>query len=590
MQTLAPAQTVIDILRQRSQEQPSGGAYTYLGDGEITSGSLTYLALLECSQGVAALLSERCRAGDRALLAYPPGLDFIVAFYGCLLAGVVAVPVPVSSNHRALSRLASIVLDSQASTILTVQSALAPLKAALSEMPIAVLATDAIAEGAGQGFTPASLEADEIAFLQYTSGSTSLPKGVMVSHRNLVYNARSIRASVDGEAVSLTWLPHFHDMGLVDGLIYPLVAGVPSVVMSPVAFLQRPIRWLKAVSNFRATHSGGPNFAFELCIRKVTPEQREGLDLSSWTTAYNGAEPVRPSTLRRFIEAFEACGFRPDRMKPVYGLAEATLYVTGRPPGQGAKYLVVDEALLGQDRVSPQASEGPGTKTLVSVGPPWLDTRLAIVDPNSLEPVPEGRIGEIWIGGPTVARGYWGLPDESRETFGVRLAGSDEGPFLRTGDLGFLHEGELYVTGRIKDLLIIRGRNYYPQDIELTVEQSHPAVRLGSVAAFIVADEEDDQLVVLAEVERRLTGRQSEGNLRAMAERMDTFHPVEEPMDVESITSAIRQAVAENHELHVHRVLLLGATSIPKTSSGKIQRHACRQRLMDGSLPILGEG
>ncbi|HEY9422517.1 MAG TPA: AMP-binding protein, partial [Thermoanaerobaculia bacterium] len=381
-----------------------------------------------------------------------------------------------------------------------------------------------------------------LAFLQYTSGSTADPKGVMVTHANLLHNERMIGAAfgMDEESVVVGWLPLYHDMGLIGNVLQPLHAGARCVLMSPVSFLQRPMRWLEAISRYRATTSGGPNFAYELCLRKADPEALAGLDLASWRVAFNGAEPVRPSTLERFAETFAPCGFRPEAFYPCYGLAEATLFVTGGERGSWP-------------RIS-------GSR--VSCGHAWMGQRLAVADPETGMELPTGVEGEIWIAGPSVARGYWKNAEATVQDFNAFLE-TGEGPFLRTGDLGVLDGGELYVTGRIKDLIILRGRNLYPQDIELTAERSHPDLRPGNGAAFSVEIAGEERLVVVHEVERR---------------RREGF---------EEVAEAVRRAVAEEHEAQVHEVVLIRTAGLHKTSSGKVQRGLCRRLYLTDGLPVV---
>jgi acyl transferase domain-containing protein len=361
----------------------------------------------------------------------------------------------------------------------------------------------------------------------------------------------------------VSWLPLFHDMGLIGNVLQALYVGVPCILMAPAAFLQQPLRWLQAISHYRATTSGAPNFAYDLCVSKITPEQRASLDLSSWTVAFNGAEPVRADTLDRFTTAFAPCGFRREAFYPCYGMAEATLFVSGGLPSDPPLLYQVDRVALEQNRVIAATDEQ--ARTLVSCGRSWLDQQLVIVDPESRSACPPGQVGEIWVAGPSVAQGYWNRPEQTQETFQAYLADGHAGPFLRTGDLGHLQDGELFITGRLKDLMIIRGRNHHPQDIELTVEQSHPALRAGCGAAFAIEIEGSEQLVVAQEVRR--------DQLRKL--------------DTEDVIGAIRQAIAEQHELQVHTVLLLKTNSIPRTSSGKIQRHACRAGFLSGGLNIL---
>jgi amino acid adenylation domain-containing protein len=544
------AVTIAGLLRARAAERPEQVAFTFLTDGESEGGSLTYGELDRRASAIAAALAAApVPQGERALLLYPPGLDFIAAFFGCLYAGVVAVPAyPPRPNDRSQSRLRAIAHDATPRAALTTAAILAGTVEPRGLLAVAPelgglrwIATDSLEGSLSDGAAPSREPAPEsIAFLQYTSGSTATPKGVMVTHANLLHNERMIGAAfdMDESSVVVGWLPLYHDMGLIGNVLQPLHAGGRCVLMSPVAFLQRPMRWLEAISRYRGTVSGGPNFAYELCVRKAAPETMAGLDLSSWRVAFNGAEPVRASTLERFAEAFAPCGFRRDALYPCYGLAEATLFVTG---GHVSR--------VEQGRVS--------------CGWGWMGQRIVTVDPETgAERRPEEE-GEIWISGPSVARGYWENPEATARDFHAFLP-TGEGPFLRTGDLGFLSGGELYVTGRLKDLIILRGRNLYPQDVELTAERSHPDLQPGGGAAFSVDIAGEERLVIVHEAVR---------------------HP---KASVEEIAEAVRRAVAAEHEAQVHEVVLIRQAGLPKTSSGKVQRRLCRELYLRDELPLVG--
>ncbi|WP_414584328.1 amino acid adenylation domain-containing protein [Scytonema sp. PCC 10023] len=553
--------TLIELLRWRAQKQPQQKAYSFLIDGEVEGSHLTYGELDRQAQSIAVQL-QSCgvKNGERGLLLYPPGLEFIVAFFGCLYAGIIAVPAYPPRPNQSLSRLQAVVADAQAAMVLTTTTVLSNIERQFAQYPnlqtLRLLATDnMIAGDLGQQWQQPSINSDTLALLQYTSGSTGTPKGVMVSHGNLLHNELLIKQAMQHTENTLFvgWLPLFHDMGLVGNLLQPLYLGIPCILMSPVAFLQKPVRWLQAISRYKATTSGGPNFAYDLCVRKITPEQRTNLDLSSWEIAFNGAEPIRAATLEQFSTTFAECGFRREALYPCYGMAETTLIVTG-----GSKLLPpvlqpVQSAALLQNQVVPASQEASGVQTLVGCGQALQDLKIAIVNPETLTRCQPNKVGEIWVAGPSVTQGYWNQPEQTEYTFRAYLKDTQDGPFLRTGDLGFLHEGELFVTGRLKDLIIIRGRNHYPQDIEWTVAQSHPALQ-PSGAAFAIDVAGEERLMIAQEVKRDF--------LRNLA--------------TEEVIAAIRQAVVEEHELQVYALLLLKPGSIPKTSSGKIQRYACR--------------
>lgn len=557
--------TWVELLRYRSQHQPNQTAFTILQNGEIEAGKLTYRVLDQQAQAIAATLQTIVQPGDRALLLYPSGLEFIAAFFGCLYAGVVAVPAYPPRPNQNFLRLQAIVADADAAIALTTQVLLADLKQRWGKdkqsLMLQWLATDTV-EPHSTWQEPA-ITGDSLAFLQYTSGSTGQPKGVMVSHRNLLHNEQMIQQAFGhrSQTISVGWLPLFHDMGLVGNVLQPLYLGLPCTLMSPVDFLQKPFRWLSAISRDRATSSGGPNFAYDLCVRRITPEQLQQLDLSCWEVAFTGAEPIRAETLQRFAETFAPCGFRPEAFYPCYGMAEATLFITGGLPTAPPKIQSVEAEALAQNQVILT----PSPHRIVGCGQVWGNQTVKIVNPVTLMPCNSAEVGEIWVRGESVAQGYWNKPEQTKSTFYAYTA-TDEGPFLRTGDLGFLLDGELFVTGRSKDMVIIRGRNYYPQDIEATVEQCHPAIRRpGCVTAFSAEIASAEQLVVVAEVERRYRDR----------------------LDFAEVVTQIRQAIATHHQLQVYAICLLQTGSIPKTSSGKIQRHACRTGFLTGTLTSL---
>jgi len=571
---LATVATLVDILHARALQQPEKKAFTFLLDGETEEVNLTYLELDLQARAIAALLQDMRASGERALLLYPPGLEFIAAFFGCLYAGVVAVPAyPPRTNNRSNDRLQAIVADAQATVVLTTTQTLSNLERWFADTvelaALRVLTTDNVARDLAETWQEPTVNGDTLAYLQYTSGSTSKPKGVMISHRNVMNNSADIALAWETgtDSVLVSWLPHFHDFGLVYGIIQPVYQGFPCVLIAPTSFIQQPIRWLKAISRYRATHSGAPNFAYELCISKVTPQQCTTLDLSSWCVAVNGAEPIRQETLQRFAQSFEPCGFRWSTFCPGYGLAEATLKVSATRKTETPVFCTVQASALEKHRIIELSENEPGIRTVVGCGSNLLDTKIAIVNPTSLTRCLPNQVGEIWVLGSSVAHGYWNRPKETERTFRAYLADTGEGPFLRTGDLGFMKDGELFVTGRLKDLIIIRGHNHYPQDIELTVEQSHPALRLGCGAAFSVEVDGEERLAIAQEVERSY--------LRSL--------------DIDEVIGSIREAVSQQHELQVYTVLLLKTGSIPKTSSGKIQRQACRAGFLAGSLDVVGD-
>ncbi|TXS51780.1 fatty acyl-AMP ligase [Streptomyces sp. uw30] len=574
--------SLVDLLSQHAAHNPDRTAYRYLatGDPDGETQEISYGRLAERSRAVAAWLQERGLAGTRAMLLYPPGPEFICGYLGCLAAGVVAVPgVPPqgrTQNHRALTRMKRLIADADAKVILggrEVINALSGLAEHLPELAdVTCVATEDLPDEAAASWREPDLTADSVAFLQYTSGSTSAPRGVMVTHGNLLDNERVITERMGhtpdvleeyGHEMFVSWLPVYHDMGLIGPVLNTVYLGATATLFSPLHFLQRPERWLTAISHYRPHTSGGPNFAYELCLKHATPGLLDGLDLGSWKVAFNGAEPVRAATLRRFTDTFAPAGFRRESLYPCYGLAEATLMVTGStvhtPP-----------TLLQAPETGPHA--GQWDAAAVSCGRPGPDVTVAIADPERHEELPEGETGEIWVRGASVAKGYWRNALATRETFRATLTGHD-GRFLRTGDLGFLRDGELFVTGRLKDLIVIDGRNHYPQDLELTAEMAHPALRPGCTAAFSVdagdggdAGEEGavgEQAVLIAEIAPDASS------------------------EAEKIIDVVRSGIGEAHGVSVRDVVLVQPGTIPKTSSGKIQRRASRAAYLEGKLAVI---
>src|SRR5438128_549749 len=565
--------SLVDLSCWRAVHQPDRSAYHSLKDGVAPDASLTYAALDRHARAIAGFLQSRARFGDRILLLYPPGLHFVRAFLGCLYAGVLAVPAPPLDPLRmtqSLPRLQGIAKDAQITGVLTtpeiVNSAERARLSLSGEDPTHWIVSDDVSDDWARQWRPPDLAPDRVAYLQYTSGSTSTPKGVMVTHGNLLHHCGYITkfAGYDAQAVTLSWMPHFHDYGLVKGILHPLFAGIPSYLMPALAFLKRPIRWLEAIERYGITHSGGPNFAYGHCVRLTTPAERMNLNLTSWRVASCGAEPVSKDTMDRFIEAFRASGFRREAFHPAYGMAEFTLLISVKRLHDAPSFRNLDARALEKGLVSEVSEDQKDARPVVSCGRPVGEAEVVIVDPEVFKRCEPDVVGEIWLADPSIAKGYWHQPEETNQTFGAHLALTGEGPYLRTGDLGFVKDGELFVTGRLKELIIIRGRNHYPQDIERSVAQSHPALRQGSGAAFAIEKGGEERLVVVQEIERR-----------------------EHVTAIEDVVGAIREAVAEHHEIQVYTVALVRAGSIPKTSSGKIQRRACRDAFLSTQLGIV---
>lgn len=564
-----PTSTVVDRLRYRAEHQGPQVAYSYLVDGEDEKLEMTYAQLDQAARALAARMQAMNLQGERALLLFPPGLDFIVAFYACLYAGAVAVPAYPPRRNRNMVRIQAIADDAEAKIALTTSDVLDRVTPMLDETPhlkeITWLATDSGRLADPEKWRMPDIDEKTLAFLQYTSGSTGTPKGVMLSHSNMMHNSALISYAFEHtrSVRAVFWLPMYHDMGLIGGVLQPMQIGHPTILMSPMAFLQQPYRWLRAITKSQATISGGPNFAYELCVNKITPEQREKLDLSSWELAFNGAEPIKPETLDRFTETFEPCGFRREAFYPCYGMAEATLIISGGLKKSPPIIRTVDGDVLDQGVVVDADPDEAGARPIVGCGSCLPDQEILIVDPDSLTQQPPNKVGEIWISGPSVAKGYWRNEEDTERCFRAHLSDTKAGPYLRTGDLGFLKDGELFVTGRLKDLIIVRGVNRYPQDIEATVCTSHEQLENATAAAFSAEIAGKERLVIVVEAPRLRSKEYAE------------------------MIAAIRKEVALEHEMAVDGVALIRRGSIPKTSSGKIQRHACRNHFLQNVLSIV---
>jgi acyl-CoA synthetase (AMP-forming)/AMP-acid ligase II len=559
----------VEVLQAQAACIPNKVAFTFLADGERSTVPLTYPQLDQLARAIAAELVIHAAPDARVLLLYPPGLEFIAGFFGCLYAGMIAVPAGPPLTPKAMERIEALRRDADASAVLTTEALRSHLLGRIDRgSPIRALpwvATDALEPATSSTWPARAADRTTLAFLQYTSGSTGDPKGVMVSHGNLLSNVALIAARFEltSQSSSVSWLPAFHDMGLIGCILTPIFVGIHCVLMTPIHFVQRPARWLEAISRYRAAIAGGPNFAYDLCARRVTPEEQSALDLSDWSLAFNGSERVRVDTLARFTERFAAAGFRPEAFFPTYGLAEATLFVSGGPKNRRPPSLTVLSSDLERHWVTILPPDAPGGIELVGCGRVASGQPVTIIDPESGMVCPAGSVGEIWVQGPGVAQGYWRRPAESADSFGAVLAPSGIGPFLRTGDLGFIHDGELYITGRLKEMIIIRGLNHYPQDIEATLERCDPAFAAGSKAAFALEADGEERLAVAVEIEAH------------------TGH------DFPRLASVIRREVQQQHEVAVELVLFVRHGLLPKTTSGKIQRGRCRADFLAGRLPVL---
>ncbi len=586
--------TLSELLQQRAAQHADRTAFIFhdepiAGQSELEATLCwTYAELDQRARSIGAWLSQNAEMGDRALLVYAPGLDFIAAYFGCIYAGVLPVPATYPKPRRPLPRLATMARDCKPRLVLTSRNTLSTIRLdeqepVISEIPWQT--TDAIGS-APSDWQPVNTTHEDLAFLQYTSGSTTEPRGVMVSHRNLLHNLEMIRRGFDipqaGTTDEITkgvfWLPSYHDMGLIGGILTPIYVGGTSHLLSPTTFLRRPICWLEAIASTGATISGAPNFAYEMCVAKIKPADRASLDLQNWRLAFCGAEPINAATLQEFADAFAPAGFRSDAFYPCYGLAESTLLVSGTHGPGKPHVLDIDRASLAKHRIELVDPSHSHRQQVVGCGYSLNSQELRIVDPNTFEQHREGAVGEIWVRGDSVARGYWQQDALTEEVFAARPAGGDalsplqsgaspqSGAFLRTGDLGFQHDGQLYVTGRLKDMIILRGRNHYPQDIERTAQQAHEAVDLG--AAFTTE------------------GTDSRGRQQEQLVVIHQIHRQHRKADLDEVLRAIRRAIVEEHELDPQAIVLIRPVSLPRTSSGKVQRSLCRELFESSKLPI----
>jgi acyl-CoA synthetase (AMP-forming)/AMP-acid ligase II/3-oxoacyl-(acyl-carrier-protein) synthase/acyl carrier protein len=561
--------TFLNVLETHADSQPDKTASIFLEHGELESGRLSYSELVLRARSVAAWLLQRVAPGDRVLLLLPTGLDFVVAFLGCLYAGVIAVPAYPPRRGRSRSsarfdrRLDAMVCN--CTPALALINAEVGAESIAASLRVTAITLDDTMDSPDPTALP-ELRSDTLAFLQYTSGSTGDPKGVCISHGNILSNVEQIAAcvGVDDAPVCVSWLPLFHDMGLVGALLAPLSWGGTSVLMEPGAFMQKPVRWLQAISRYRGAASAAPSSAYEACVEKINEKERIELDLSCWRIAMNGSEPIRPRTMRRFQLAFEANGFRAEAMRPVYGMAESTLLIAGQAAGTLPRVQLFDAAAMSHGFA--QQANTSDTRELVACGHAWGPHRIRIAHAKSGAPCADGEIGEILVSGPSVSQGYWNRPDESQQSFHARLAG-DDASWLRTGDLGLLDAGDLFISGRLKDLIIVQGRNLYPQDLEATVEESDPALMPNACAAFAIEREGQEHVVVACEVRRTAV----------------------RGLQPDAVAAHVRRALSEEHDAALHEIVFLLPASIPRTSSGKVQRGAARRKYLQGELDTIGQ-
>jgi acyl-CoA synthetase (AMP-forming)/AMP-acid ligase II len=562
--------SLVTLLARRAKSQPDDRAYVFLGDRGAEEAVITFRELHDAATALAARLAKIARPGDRAILVFPPGLEFLVAFFGCQIARVIAVPMMMPRRQSARDSSAGIMANCEPVVALT-SGAFAvrkDLQDRFLNEKIQWLSVD-LTPVASEAADLSEPDPDDIAFLQYTSGSTSDPKGVAVSHANLLANLEMIRVSLgtSRQSTYVNWVPLYHDMGLILNALQAFYVGALCVLMAPNAFMQRPLNWLRAIHQYRAEVGCSPNFGFDLCVSRYRADQMQGVDLSCWKVALNGAEPVHAETIKMFSETFAGHGFDPNTTFPAYGMAEATLLISGGRRGAGHVTWTVSRSRLQAHAVAAPLDQAD-VQTLVGCGRALVNERIAIVDPDSCVQLPADQVGEIWVSGPNVARYYWKNPEVSETNLNARITGADDGAnWLRTGDLGLLDEsGELFITGRIKDLIIIRGINHYPQDIEHSVQAMHPALRQNCGAAFSVPDElGEETLVIVQEIERTERNR----------------------IDPAEITGLIREGVTDQHELFARHIMLIRPGTLPKTTSGKIQRGLARKLWLEQRLDEL---
>lgn len=560
--------SLVDLLEKKTEQNPDFPLYTFIDRKIKENNSLTYSELAEQAKKIASILYEVTHPGARVLILYPAGLEFIAAFFGCLYAGTIAVPTYSPTTKDWAEKLQQIIKNSGANVVLTTKELMQQSKKLNEQLShddaLHFITTEDWLNATNTWHYP-KLTENHLALLQYTSGSTGTPKGVMISHGNLLHNLFVIgkATGITPEDISVSWLPHFHDMGLIGGILQPVFSTIPAKLLSPLAFLHRPSIWLETISHYHATATVAPNFAYDLCTSQTTEEELSRLDLSSLQFVMSGAEPIRKATIERFTQRFARCGFSPEIFYPCYGLAESTLMVTGGCRKYGVSSQCVDKNMLNQGKVLFCDETHPDARSVINCGQPIDSCHLAIVNPDTLQECPEKVVGEIWVAGKSVAQGYWQLPKESKHSFNARI-GNKEHSFLRTGDLGYLDRGALYVTGRLKDLIIIRGCNYYPHDLEDAIHTCHPHLRAHCCVIFSIEENDCDLLVVVHEIKKNV-----------------------QVLNFEEIIRTLRNKLLQTHGIDADVIALVGRNSVPKTTSGKTQRLLCKKKYLEGGLDII---
>ena len=561
--------TLVDILQTRYEYQGNEIAYRFLKDGEIEIDAITYQELDHKAKIIASHLQSINLSNQRVIIIYPydRGLDFITAFFGCLYGRIVAVTCHPPLNRHGILEIQERLNDSQAQGLIAHPTLIKQLKEKLiTPDNFNWIVNNDISTVVNDWQKP-TITPESLAFLQYTSGSTGKPKGVMITHQCILDNQKMLKLAFgnNNNSIGLGWLPLFHDMGLIGLVIQALYVGRPSIFMSPVAFIQKPVRWLQAISRYKATTSGAPNFAYDLLCRHVTPQQRENLDLSHWELAFCGGEPIQMQTVNQFCQLFSSCGFRREAFYPCYGMAEATLLITGGKRGTFPIFKYVNEMALENNLVVTNSHKKAGFLPIISVGKTWLDAQIKIVNPHTLQPCFSDELGEVWISGSGLGKGYWQDAKRTKETFQANIKNTQETSFLRTGDLGFLEGEELFITGRLNDVMVFWGLNYYPQLIEQTVAECNPALKQNCTAAVSVKQGGEPQLIIVSEIDRSY--RKS--------------------LDFDEIVAQICWSVFDKYMIDVYSIVLLKTGKIPKTSSGKIQRYACKIKFINSDFEAI---
>ncbi len=565
-----PSAEMVSLLLKNAEISGDKALYIFLDDGYTETLRISYKSVVNKAKAVAVELQKNGNKGDHVLLLFPAGVEFIISFYGCFMAGMVAIPAYPPRRKKVDPRFLSILHDANPSIILATADIHQDLRKANLEgaslEKTHKLSYEEIDMNQSKEWINPEVSDKDIVLLQYTSGSTGNPKGILVSHGNMIHNLECIKQSFgfDENMIVVNWLPNFHDMGLIGCLIEPAFVGGSVVVMPPIRFIQKPVNWLKNITRYKGTCAGAPNFAYDYCADKISTEEMADLDLSSLTLLFNGSEPVRKESIDHFYKTFADYGSTTKQFFPCYGMAEAVLIISGGDYKTEPIYYNVDVRSLEEGKVV-SASDGNESRQITACGFPWMGMSVAIIDPETKVPSPKGHIGEIWAKGPSVTQGYWNKPEDTKETFQACIVGTDDGPWMRTGDLGFIHEGQLYVSGRLKDLIIIRGANFFPNDIEHSVENAHEALRKNASAAFSMDIKDQEKLIIIQEIERAY---------------MRDF-------DEDEIFESIRKAVFADHGIQPDIILLTKMGSIQKTSSGKTQRFAMRAIWKNKELDVL---